>query len=167
MITKLNSIHLQEGDVLHCTSNGWLAKLIKFFTRSKINHTAIILKIGHHFFVADAQINGVNLKTIDEWNNKYNYQYIISRPKKFTSKNFNRALDKCGITGYDFASLLFQAWYQVTGRWVGKTKERAEKRMYCSEYVAYVLDLDKWWMKSPKDVYNTLIKSNDFITIKY
>jgi len=166
MIKDLNIIQLKEGDVLHCTSNGWLAKLIKFFTKSKINHTALVLKMGYHFFIVDAQANGVNLKTVEEWSHKYKYKYIISRPRKFSSMNKHRAFSKCGVTSYDFMSLLYQFWYVLTGKWVGKSNDDASKRMYCSEYVAYVFKLDKWWEKSPKDVYEMMNKSINFISIK-
>lgn len=167
MIHNINTINLQEGDILHCMSNGLLARCIHYFTKSKINHTALVLKIYNNLFISDSQIKGTYPIPLKDWTKKYKYKYIISRPLKFTKYNKYKAINRWGKTPYDFASLLFQAWYQMTGRWIGKGKYKAEKRMYCSEYVAYVFNLDRWWMKSPKDVYNTLTKSNDFITIKY
>ena len=166
MLKNLNTIQLKEGDVLHCTSNGWLAKLIKFFTKSKINHTALVVKMGYHLFIIDAQANGVNVKTVDEWTRKYKYKYIISRPREFSSTHKHKAFSRIGITGYDFMALLNQLWYVLTGIWTGKTHESARHRMYCSEFVAYVFNIEEWWKKSPKDVYEIMDKNTNFITIK-
>jgi len=150
---NLNNVELREGDILHCMSNGWLAKLIKFFTRSKINHTALVLNIYGKLFIVDSQIKGTNPRPLIEWAKKYNYTYEISRPKNFSIGHKKLAISAFGHTPYDFASLIFQAWYQITGKWIGKTYEEAKKRMYCSEFVAYVFQMHKWWKMSPAKLY--------------
>ena len=165
MIKNLNTIQLKEGDILHCMSNGWLAKLIKFFTKSKINHTAIVLKINYNLFISDAQIKGVYPIPLQDWIKKYNYKYIISRPVNWNERYKNRAINRWGKTSYDFLSLLYQAWYSFTGKWIGKTKEGAKKRMYCSEYVGYIFNFPEWWEMSPANIYEYTKNNTNFVTI--
>jgi len=164
---NLNNVELREGDILHCMSNRWLAKLIKFFTKSKINHTALVLNIYGELMILDSQIKGTNIKPLKDWVKKYKYKYIISRPNKFTKAQKKRAVSIVGHTPYDFASLIFQAWYQITGKWIGKTYEEAKKRMYCSEAISFIFQFSKWWKRSPNDVFEyTQEHSDEFITIK-
>jgi hypothetical protein len=87
MITQLEKANLQHGDVLHCTGRRWLSKAIQFFTGSRISHTAIVIDVTGvgDFMIADAQANGVNLKSVDNWMLEYNYLYFIHRKKNPTS----------------------------------------------------------------------------------
>jgi len=166
MIKDLKQIELKDGDILHCMSNGWLARLIQFFTKSKFNHSALVISIYGNIFIADSQIKGTYPKTLKEWQDKYNYKYIISRPNKFTKKEKERAIEVFGKTSYDFASLLYQAWFQITGRWKGKTQEKAEDRMYCSEYVSYVFDKPNWWKASPVDLFEYTVENDNFTIVE-
>lgn len=167
MIRKLEANKLMHGDILHCYSSGFLGKAIQWFTKSRINHTAIVLKINNVTLIADSQANGTNLKTLENWKKKYSYNYMIHRRKvmgaatraHITRKVFSRM----GITGYDFASLLiWQPWYIISGRWKGKKKKEAEKRMYCSEFAAWVYDVPGWWEKSPQALMDHLNESYHF-----
>lgn len=165
-ILKL-SPSLKSGDVLHCTSNGVLGRLIQKFTKSKINHTALILEVWDSLFIADSQVDGTNLRPFEEWVKKYNYIYEISRPKQFPITLRERAMSKIGHTPYDLKSLFItQPIYQLTGRWVGRPEERADTKMYCSEYVSWVFSLEEWWKNSPQKVYEIMNTSEDFLTIQ-
>lgn len=158
---QLSKQTLSHGDILHCSSNGFLGRCIKFVTRSTINHTAIVLLIDGEVFISDSQQNGTNLKTLENWNNAYNYQYKIHR-YKFNSEKWGRslrvrALSKIGITGYDFASLLiWQPIYLLTRKWYGRKEGKAEKRMYCSEYVGYCHDIPEFWKHNPDELFKVL-----------
>lgn len=165
MIKDLKNVELKDGDILHCMSNGWLAKCIKFFTKSRFNHSALVIKLSGYLFIADSQIKGTSLKTIEEWERKYRYKYVISRPNKFTPATKKKALSLLGHTPYDFFSLLYQAWYQITGKWVGKTGKKALERMYCSEYVSYVFGVAAWYKTSPQDLFEYLEEDSNFTHI--
>ena len=168
---KLEEIKLQHGDVLHCTSKSWLARTIQKMTKSHINHTSLMLEIDGAMYVIDAQKNGVNLKTLENWLENFKYTYVLHRKRKPTTqwnKGISiRALSKVGVTPYDFASLLiWQPIYILTGKWKGRTEDRADDRFYCSEYVAWVLGLENWWECSPDLVYKALQKMDEeFILI--
>jgi len=181
ILTELNKNNqLQHGDILHCTANSITHKIIRFVTGGKKSHTALAIKAGDindpnsPIFIIDSQRNGVNLKTIENWEKKYNYTYQIHR-KQFSSKDaqldYNkhiqkRMLSKMGITGYYFMGLIWQVWYNLTGRWRGKTEKKAEKRMYCSEFVAWVLEIPEWWTYHPQKLFDYLNSLVDYKLIK-
>ena len=160
-------MNLKKGDILHCTSNGWLGKAIQFFTRSRINHTALVLEVWNELYIIDSQRDGTNLRKAEDWIKEFNYKYIISRPKNqkdiYLNNISKRALSKSGITPYDFKSLFwYQPVYQITGNWKGKEGPDAEGKMYCSEYVAWVYELKNWWKLSPQDVFDYMYRSKQF-----
>jgi len=162
---------LQNGDVLHCSSNGFLGRCIKFLTRSKINHTATILKIDNEVFISDSQKNGTNIKTLENWISVYEYDYKIHRynfGSPVWGKTFRyRALSKVGVTPYDIPSLLlWQPLFLFTGKWYGRTEEKAEKRMYCSEYVAWCHKIPEWWEMNPDKLFKTLTETGNFTLIE-
>lgn len=163
-------ITLQNGDILHCRSKGVLGKAIRLVSRGEFNHSAIVIKIGRQVFVADSQNNGTNLKTIEVWKKEYNYSYVIHRyihANKDWGANFrNRALSKTGVTGYDFASLiLWQPILLLTGKWFGKKGEKADKRQYCSEYVAWCHEVPNPWEMSPKKLFEWFEGSENYKNI--
>ena len=160
---------LKAGDVLHCTGSSFLAKAIQIFSRSRINHSAVILSFWGVLFVMDAQARGVNPMKLSDWMKKHKYDFIISRPvaESFDLVKFSkRCMSRSGITPYDYPSLFFfQLRYQLTGKWKGKTEVQAEKRMYCSEFVAWAYELPEWWKLSPEDVFKAMLISCDFNTV--
>lgn len=159
----LRKENLKSGDVLHCTSNGWLGKIIKKFTKSKINHTALVIEVWGEIFIVDSQKDGTNLRSLDNWNKMFNYEYKISRPYNFSVDLRNRVVSKIGATPYDFISLiLWQPIYILTGKWHGHTRKDAEDKMYCSEFVSWVYSLNNWWENSPQMVYEELLNDDRF-----
>jgi len=154
---------LKSGDVLHCTSNGVIGKIIQKFTKSKRSHTALVIEVWDELFICDSQIDGTNLRPFEEWVKKYNYTYSISRPLAFPDYYRERAMSKIGHTPYDLKSLFItQPIYQLTGKWVGRPEERADTKMYCSEYVSWVFKLKEWWKNSPQRVFDIMSNSEDF-----
>ena len=159
---------LQDGDILHCFSDELLSKAIRKVSDSKYSHTAMVIEIWGHLFVIDSQAKGTTLKTLDDWKNKYNYKYDISRPTNgITNEIRVRAVGKCGDTPYDFTSLIiFQPIYQLTGKWLGRKGKKSEKRMYCSELVCYVYSIPFAYSNAPQDVFDYCITHTyQFITI--
>lgn len=156
---------LRTGDILHCKNDNFISKAIRFATKGKFSHTALVVECWGEVCIIEAQNNGVNLKTYDSWMKKYNYKYAISRPLQLNEKEFSvRALKRAGVTSYDFKSLLFyQPLYILTGKWKGSNV--GDNKMYCSDFVGWQYDVPKYWEKSPQDLYEYLCKLSTFETI--
>lgn len=163
MVAETKSVALRSGDILSCRSRSWLAKAIQWFTKSRFNHTALVIEIWDTLFVIDSQKDGTNLRPLTEWLKKYKYTFEVHRPKDFTTEHRERAVSKVGHTPYDFSSLLiYQPWYILTGKWKGRKKAKAAERLYCSEFVAWVFNIPEWWKMSPQALYELLDTSSDF-----
>ena len=145
---------LKAGDVLHCRSRGFVARGIQLFTKSRINHTAMVIELYGKKYIIDSQRDGTNPRPIEEWLNKFSYQFSVHRPVQDIDIDAvqERALSMSGHSPYDFASLLiYQPIYILFGKWKGRREEKAERRMYCSEFVAWVYEYEKWWKLSPAE----------------
>lgn len=156
---------LKVGDILHCSGNRVLSKLIKKFTKSKFSHTALFIEIWGQPYIIDAQKDGVNVRPFEEWKKEYNYNFIVHRPvNPIDEKEFSiRALSKVGHTAYDIEGLVFKhPWQILTGTW--KEKGDKSEQMFCSEFVAWVYNVETSYRMSPQDVYEWC-KENDFITV--
>ena len=144
----------KTGDVLHCRGRKTISKLIRWATKSQFNHTAIFVEIWGQPYIIDAQENGVNVKSFEEWTNEYKYSYIVTRaPFTIDEKAFSlKALSKVGTTAYDFEGLLIKQPIELlTGKWKKKKARHEEDKMYCSEYVAWCYGLDDSYRTSPAD----------------
>jgi hypothetical protein len=165
-------MNLNIGDILLCRRETLLSKLIRKFTKSKYNHVAIYVEVWGEPFIIDAQAKGVNAISYEQWLKKYKYRYTVYRHNLADTECFKkdisiRAFSKIGFTGYDVLSLVwYQPRYIFTGKWKGKRNEDAIKRMYCSEYVAWVYELPNWWKLSPEDLYVNLQNNKNFKFIK-
>ena len=172
---RLNIDELKTGDVLHCRGKSLLSKIIRWATKSEINHTALFIWIWGEPYIIDAQDNGVNVKHFKEWTKEYEYNYIIQRrPKQIAEKKLaTKALSKVGTTAYDFEGLIIKQPIElITGKWNKKSFNHEQDKMYCSEYVAWVYGVEESYRTSPKDfmdycnenhwetIYNTGIKIN-------
>ncbi|KAF5066668.1 Permuted papain-like amidase enzyme, YaeF/YiiX, C92 family [anaerobic digester metagenome] len=158
---------LQSGDVLHCTSERLLSRIIRKLTKGRVNHSALAIEVWGELFIIDAQKDGTNLRPISEWNKKYKYSYKIFRPTDFSTEIRSKAISKIGSTPYDFLSLIvWQPIYILTGKWHGRGKKNAGKRMYCSEYIAWLFDFDYWWQLSPQAVYNLMEEDARFAIVE-
>jgi len=153
---------LQTGDILHCSGNRILSRLIKKFTRSKFSHTALFIEIWGQPYVIDAQADGVNVRPFYEWKKRYDYDIIAHRSSGELDRVelSKKALTKVGHTAYDVESLVLRQPHKLlTGSW--KEKGNATEKMYCSEYVAWVYGIDESYRMSPEDLYVWCI-SNKF-----
>ncbi len=155
-------------DVIFCSRDTWLSKQIRRFTRSKFSHVAILLKYDKGTFIVDSQRNGTNIKEFSVWMREYKYDITVVRPD-YTLLDYSphdtlkRIHEVMGVTGYDFRSLLItQPLYLLTGQWLGRKNERALKRMYCSEFVAYCHFRPKFWKYSPGKLYDYFKNSGKF-----
>jgi hypothetical protein len=162
------NFELETGDILHCSRKGIVATLIRKFTKSPISHTAVVVEVWGNTYIIDAQSNGVNLKPFEEWLRKYKYQFIVARPVKPVDEYMfsMKAFLKIGVTGYDFASLLWRHPLAIiTGNW-RKKYDPTDKSMVCSQYVAYTYGIVDSYRMTPKDMFEWTEK-NEFIHRKF
>lgn len=150
---EINPSNLKTGDILHCSADRLIPKLIKKFTKSKFNHSALFIEIWGQPYVIDAQADGVNVRPWNDWVDKYGYKVLVHRsPNDIDHKELAmRALTKVGHTGYDFEGLILKQPIELlTNTWRQKTDET--QRMYCSEYVAWVYAISRSYRMSPQDL---------------
>lgn len=152
---------MKTGDILFCTSDKLLGRLIRKFTKSEFSHVALYVEVWGVSFVIDAQKDGIQFRMYSEWVDKYNYKVKVFRSDKdIDSKKLSlRAATKAGFTGYDFESLILrQPFKLITGKW--NEKKNFEEVMTCSEFVAWVYSIHKSYRMSPEDLYKWCLKNN-------
>lgn len=162
---------IRTGDIGHCRREKLLSKIIRWFTKSDFNHSVIFLDINGTLCVAEAQSKGIHIIEFHQWLKEYKYTFEVSRPlnKKVDSKKFTqRVLSKTQVTKYDLGALLFsQPWYQAIGKWFGPRGKKAQKKMYCSEFVAWCHRIPESYKMSPEDLYQYCKNSTDYIKLKF
>ena len=160
---------LLTGDILHCTRNSVLGRLIRWFTKSEFNHSAIVVKAWGEVYVVDAQRKGVSSRPYDDWMKEFGYSYIVSRPPTniknvpyFSKKIFS----KVGTTAYDFTHLLLKhPWYLISGKWKGKQENDDRNRMVCSEFVAWCWEFKDYFKITPQRLYE-ITKEKEWLFFK-
>jgi len=156
-------------DILFTRRDKWLSRQIRRFTRSNWSHVAIVLNYNGVIFVVDSQKNGTNIKEFSVWMDQYKYEFIRVRRWDWSTRPYKgQVIDRIhkvmGVTGYDFKSLLIkQPIYLLTGKWLGKKNEAATKRMYCSEFVAYAFNMNKFWKMHPQKLLDEMYAHPDFM----
>jgi hypothetical protein len=134
----------------------YLAALIRFFNRTKYNHVFIITEINYRSFVCEADVRIIATPAKYRLKGK---DVIIKEPFQSFENISEVAHDYLGHVGYDYRGTMFdQLIYQLFKVWIGRTKEEAEKKMYCSEYVARIFNkvsegkmYSDWWRTTPRD----------------
>lgn len=152
----------KTGDVLHCRGRRLISKLIRWATKSQINHTALFIWLWDELYVIDAQDNGVNVKPYQAWVDEYQYEFVVMRTsKRIAEKTIaTKAMSKVGLTAYDFEGLLLKHPIELlTGKWNKKKGKREEDKMYCSEFVAWVYGLEESYRTTPKDFLDYCLKN--------
>lgn len=149
---------LQTGDVIifhdpliwHSPMT-WLCWAIRKVTKSYWNHAGVVIEDWGVPFFNEAEAQGVMSDPIAD--RLVGYTIYVRRPvvpvdeKAFAVK----ANNKLGVTGYFFAGLVYQLIFQWTHCWTGPaSQERAATKMYCSEYVAFLYNMDKFWEVTPQ-----------------
>lgn len=144
---------IQTGDILLCRGKKPLSKAIMVCTKSQFSHAATAIWINDKLFIIDAQRDGVNIRPYEAWLEKYKYDILIFRNPKLDDDLFqDRALSKIGITAYDFeGTFIRQPIELLTGIW--KKRKDEDRRMYCSEYVAWTNRIPEFYSMSPEDLY--------------
>ena len=160
-ISKLE--HLQTGVIiLHRTPASinpisWVAAAIRFFTKSKYNHVSTVVNNWRVPFINEAIEKGITATSATERLIGQDVKILMMKglPKeKEWAKKANAYL---GNTGYDFTSLLlFQPILILTKKWIGRKEGKADRKLYCSEYVAKLIyetynisSFKEWWTVAP------------------
>lgn len=150
---------LKTGDILLYRSNHLLAKAIRFFTNGKVNHASICVIISDEIFVAESEKEGFVLNKLADSIKGRKILVMRYSASVAEKKLAMRVMSMIGKHRYDFASLLFfQAWYAITGNWIGRRDKHASKRLYCSEAIAYIYNeevgiMNEWWKYNPQMIF--------------
>lgn len=155
-----------EGDVILFRTKPtfnpltWIAAAIRLFTNYKYNHCGTVVSKKSVLWLYEMTEKGLEKTILDERIKDAD----ISVLRKGINGQFSKNADSVEtLNGYDFVSLfLYQPIFQLTNIWIGREKEKAKKKMYCSEYCAFLHGLNEWWTYSP----DMLGKNNRFKKIK-
>lgn len=159
------------GDIILVRSNSWLPRAIQFFMRyyrrtrgykqvtAITNHAACILDLWGVLMVSESTIRGVEAtKTASDYIAKH--KVIIKRYKGEIPSHFSKVAASYFASPhkYDFLNFLYQMIMVLTGFWIGPKHARADRRLYCSEYIAVIFDdlfgiyKGETWNKNPLDL---------------
>lgn len=148
-----------------------ISSVIRFFTKGKYTHTATAIFIFDKPFVIESDYRGVIPVPFDEWKQNRAWIHVFdpcALETKEEEENFiKKAMSKSGRQ-YDFKSIWWQLKYQVTGKYEGEEDwDKADDNFICSEYVAWLYNLEGWWKASPinvwKNRFNNFPKGQDVI----
>jgi len=142
----------------------WIGALIRLFTGSPWNHAAMVVEIWGKKYIVESMAKGVTVRPVSvwaksNWGRRSKTVMILRYAYSFDYKKMNMiAFSKVGHTKYWFlGTLFFQAIYNVTRKWIGpKSEQKAGKKMYCSQFVAWVYDkmfknFPNWYKTVPND----------------
>ena len=161
---------LLTGDIILFKPTSLIGKIICYVSKSPYSHASIIVNNWHIPAVNESQPRGIisppaQLRLQGE-------TILIKRYKNtmfFSEEKFAIHANSHLGKRYDFIStLFFQLIFQLTGIWIGKHSNAAERRLYCSEYVALVYNktvgiFPEWWKVDPKHLWQD--RKLQFITV--
>lgn len=162
------------GDVILVHGGSWLAKQIQHWMnkyrikkglepRVLWNHVAVIIDLWGQQYIAEAQAKGVQIiPDVDKYlkNNTCKVKTWV-KPLNTQEKNlFSKTAVEYALIPhrYDFLNFFYQMYYITTGKWIGPKDIKANKRVYCSEFAAIVMDKvrnafnGKTYDKNPLDI---------------
>lgn len=166
----------KQGDTIAFKYYNLFSLLVRFFMslgskkkaerlrdKAPYNHCGLIIEDDGYTWVYES--SGGYIRRVKLKDRKLK-DVALFRPKKglvSNSKLKTTATYYQGSAKYDYLGLIpHQLWFQLTGKWIGKTGEIASKRMYCGEYNAkcykYASDsvlFQNWWLTDPEDIYNS------------
>ena len=160
-------LKIETGDLLIVENTGWISKIISFVTKSRHTHAGVFCYLWGELYVIEAEMHGIQ---ITKWSDskyasgKHKEKGLILMKYKgeitYTEKEIaSFMLPMCGTRPYDYKGLIDQLVYQISGKWIGRKKEKATKRFYCSEFASYVHNhflgnIKNWWEISPAQLFD-------------
>jgi hypothetical protein len=165
----MKQVGIKTGDEAHCTGHGIISKAISKATKSEITHTAVFIWVWGELCVIEAQRKGVNLITFDNWQRKYNYDFIATRKQvQVDEKEYSKkAMKFLAVTGYDFALLCLKFPFSIlasliTGKeFVPKMGPKESNKMTCTELIATLRGLENPHEYSPNKYFEKCIDLGD------
>ena len=150
---------IKPGYILLYQSEKLLSRIIRFFQKCPYYHAGIVVELWGEFFVAESNSHGLTVNRLED--SIKNCKILILKPKfEYDYIQINKfVIPILGKHKYDMMSLLFyQLIYLITGKWIGRKDEHASKRLYCSEFVAYVFHslydvFQEWYMTNPRMIF--------------
>jgi hypothetical protein len=163
--------NIKIGDVIAFSGKGWLSRLIKFKTRSKISHVGIVsdIEMGGPIIMESTTLSdlpdhytgehrkGVQAHSLVEYIESYNGDiYLVSLKKHLTEKQVN-SMQTWLLKKHEEKTLY------DTKQAVGSVLDRLEryfkrlankpdfKELFCSELVAKALKIVKRWDGNPSE----------------
>jgi len=166
-------MNIKKGDIILVHSRNFISRIIQFgmnverwrwlsfkpFWKHVCNHAAICIDTG---IIAEALSSGVTIHSFDRaYRNITNADITVYRPPLSESQlNFiyQKAVKYRGVR-YQFENFIQYIPKILLGIWLGRTYINAEDKLYCTEYVALVLNritfgelFPKYWRTSPSGV---------------
>jgi hypothetical protein len=159
MEPEVDLTFIKPGYVLLYRSEKLLSRLIRFFQKSPYHHAGLVIELWGEIFVAESDSHGLTVNRIKD--SIKGYTNIVLQPKfEYDPIKINKfVVPILGKHKYDSMSLLFyQLVYLITGKWIGRKDEHASKRLYCSEFVAYVFYnlnniFEDWYKTNPRMIF--------------
>ena len=162
---KYDITRAKTGDILICQGNSKTSETIQMMTDSVNSHSAVILIIGGVTCVFDAQIEGCYPMEINNWLNKFGYNFHVYRRKGIV--NYSQYLSNCchyfGVK-YDLKHLGIGLVLSKLGFKNMAEKYRSNGRFICSELTARLEHIENPEDFSPEklDFYFGSTKSNEY-----
>lgn len=164
---------VQSGDIILIRTKSLIGTLIRFFqnlwgNNCPYNHVAIIAQDKGIYYVYESLTTGFVRTPYTMWNTK-NKEFVILRPTfDFNKDKLNELCFNIVGTKYDFVGTLWiQLIQQVSDERINlgtNNKKKAEKRLYCSEAVAYLFNMSSkhimyvnWMLTDPQDIFEDWI----------
>ena len=169
-------IEIKKGDIILVHSKDFIGRLIQFgmnverwrwfsfkpFWKKVCNHAAICIDEYpgiNDILIAEAMNNGVIIHLFNQsYGKAEDIEITIYRPplsKQELSRLYIEATKYKGVK-YQFENFLQYIPKILFGVWLGRTHVDAEEKLYCTEYVALVLNkitlgrlFKKYWRTSP------------------
>jgi hypothetical protein len=156
---RVDITFIKPGFVLMYRSNKFISKAIRFFLKCPYHHVGLVIELWGELFVAESKRHGLEINRLED-SIRYS-RILVLKPKfEYDSVQINKfVVPLLGKHKYDIMSLyFFQLVYLLTGKWIGKRDEHASKRLYCSEFVAYVFHnfygrFHDWYKTNPRMIF--------------
>lgn len=152
-------MRLQSGDIIIYSDKfsplrplTWLTALIQLFTKTKANHAAVVVYNWGIPMLNEARGKGIICRPAENYLYRKHTSFVVLRARhQIDEAAFCiRANSFLGVR-YDTIALFDQAIFRLTGKWVGKTSDNAQRRMICTAYAANCYRLERWWGYSCKE----------------
>lgn len=158
---KVEKSFIQPGYILLYRSNRFISKAIRYFLKCPYHHVGLVIEVYDELFVAESKRQGLSINRLND--SIKGSKIMVLKPKfDYNPVEIGKfVVPLLGKHRYDIMSLyIFQLIYILTGKWLGKKDEHASKRLYCSEFVAYVFHslyniFHDWFKTHPKMIYQS------------